>query len=1083
MKKIFIILLLFVSIISAKSQEFGILVNGDSYHAITNPQPKDPDSSEFMVLNVYVTQGAHVKVYDFTNQISWAMDFASGSSQNFTRNSGDYSCLKGGFYDFYIQFKFEGDEIFIADAIGDNVAMFSAYDFEGQGTSGTGSLVTLSKYGITIACDKAFGSESSLRCYAGSNLSISAHRPITHIKLFYSTVLGTYYNGGLSEDIYLTRREWTTSLSSQARIEAIMIYFDDSYIGIDPNVIVSDTCTTFNHLTEPEINIQWYAEMTDYEMSGDNIKAISYTGSSRDDYMLVDFRGLQTKYSSSVQKSYVLKFANDFVQFDTKGFEITVPNVKRGQVVRFYVSAKGSTAANFMYNDQLIFENVSRYTDLSEYPYIEIIAFSDGDITIKETTGGFRLSKIAIQHQYKELVNLHLYSSNDRQGSVHASTDIIEVGDNVTISAEPFAGYYFKQWSDGNTDNPRTITLDKDTTIIAEFSPMVMVSSKNNYKNIQNASAIWPIFMDEITYASNQELVVADFRSTNDYENYYANNFYIWEDTYYNGYAGGLNSMGTSLSYLSLIVGSVGWSGCGFNLADPQSLKAYKQLCYDIAKNPDDYYIHFAMKSTDNATHLICAFNDANNAHWSIGDSYDNGTLYPSDGDFVRNGEWAEFNFPLAPFANRMEIAASVEYRPNIFYILSGDATGAQLNLDAIYIYRMSKDNTSTTDNDGIVQGCGYYIPGDTVTLTAVPAEGKHFIQWQDGNTDNPRQFIATQDTVFTAEFTKKYHCGKTLIWSLEDGILTISGYGDMFNYNASSNPAPWNSKTVEITSIVLPDGLTSIGTYAFDGLQNRSFKKLIIPQTVTRIGASAFIDCNRLTSIHLPYALEEIGDYAFAECTRINDITILAPETPDTYEHTFDNVSRLAYLYVPCENKRAYQLDAKWKDFDIQCIGAEQSETTATDSVVVVPSTNDATITWPSDDNAASYTIEITKDGEVFCRLIFNANGQLTGIAFAPSRSSEQPNRAALAVAGGWQFTVTGLNPGTKYSFEVTTKDSQDTTLNTYTGTFETEGEAVVTGLDDIVSTRPNKLLHNGHLLIQRDGKTYNMQGAVVNL
>ena len=54
----------------------------------------------------------------------------------------------------------------------------------------------------------------------------------------------------------------------------------------------------------------------------------------------------------------------------------------------------------------------------------------------------------------------------------------------------------------------------------------------------------------------------------------------------------------------------------------------------------------------------------------------------------------------------------------------------------------------------GSVQGGGTHIvEGSVITLTAVPNPGYRFVQWQDGNTDNPRQVTVTEDMSFTATF------------------------------------------------------------------------------------------------------------------------------------------------------------------------------------------------------------------------------------------------------------------------------------------------------------------------------------------
>ena len=80
-----------------------------------------------------------------------------------------------------------------------------------------------------------------------------------------------------------------------------------------------------------------------------------------------------------------------------------------------------------------------------------------------------------------------------------------------------------------------------------------------------------------------------------------------------------------------------------------------------------------------------------------------------------------------------------------------------------------------------------------------------------------------------------------------------------------------------------------------------------------------------------------------------------------------------------------------------------------------------------------------INKDGEVFCTLTFNATGQLTGIAFAPSRNGQHHAPTATQAANGFTFTVTGLDQGTDYSYNLVIKDNSGKTLQTYSGEFRT--------------------------------------------
>ena len=85
------------------------------------------------------------------------------------------------------------------------------------------------------------------------------------------------------------------------------------------------------------------------------------------------------------------------------------------------------------------------------------------------------------------------------------------------------------------------------------------------------------------------------------------------------------------------------------------------------------------------------------------------------------------------------------------------------------------KVTTSVNNTEwGTIKGGGYYTEKDNVNLTATPKVGYHFVKWSDGNTDNPRSFVVTQDSTFTAEFAiNKY---TITIPESENGIITGMG-------------------------------------------------------------------------------------------------------------------------------------------------------------------------------------------------------------------------------------------------------------------------------------------------------------------
>lgn len=82
-----------------------------------------------------------------------------------------------------------------------------------------------------------------------------------------------------------------------------------------------------------------------------------------------------------------------------------------------------------------------------------------------------------------------------------------------------------------------------------------------------------------------------------------------------------------------------------------------------------------------------------------------------------------------------------------------------------------------------------------------------------------------------------------------------------------------WYSGSTDVTSVSIPDGITSIGSYAF--MQTTSLTNVSIPNSVTNIGDAAFRECTSLTSITIPYGATSIGRLAFDGCTNLTNVAI----------------------------------------------------------------------------------------------------------------------------------------------------------------------------------------------------------------
>ena len=121
--------------------------------------------------------------------------------------------------------------------------------------------------------------------------------------------------------------------------------------------------------------------------------------------------------------------------------------------------------------------------------------------------------------------------------------------------------------------------------------------------------------------------------------------------------------------------------------------------------------------------------------------------------------------------------------------------------------------------------------------------------------------------------------CGKVegaVLWSFdsETGALTISGSGEMQDFASS---APWAEYRQSIKSVVIEDGVTSIGDRAFNSCT--ALQTVSVPASVTKIGDYAFRFCDQLESVTFAAnsQLTSIGRSAFEECSSLSGVNLTA--------------------------------------------------------------------------------------------------------------------------------------------------------------------------------------------------------------
>jgi len=107
------------------------------------------------------------------------------------------------------------------------------------------------------------------------------------------------------------------------------------------------------------------------------------------------------------------------------------------------------------------------------------------------------------------------------------------------------------------------------------------------------------------------------------------------------------------------------------------------------------------------------------------------------------------------------------------------------------------------------------------------------------------------------------------LTWELNYNTLIIGGYGDMPNYR---DDPPWYPYNKAITAVLIEDGVTSIGDWAFEGCEHLT--SINIPNNIECIGDYVFWSSG-LTSITIPSSVISIGKLLFCYCDNFTFINV----------------------------------------------------------------------------------------------------------------------------------------------------------------------------------------------------------------
>ena len=174
-------------------------------------------------------------------------------------------------------------------------------------------------------------------------------------------------------------------------------------------------------------------------------------------------------------------------------------------------------------------------------------------------------------------------------------------------------------------------------------------------------------------------------------------------------------------------------------------------------------------------------------------------------------------------------------------------------------------------------------------------ADGNIFIWVYEKEEEEDKEDVGTEGLEYTLSEDGTYYSVTGYTGTATDVVIPSKYEGLPVAVIGDSAFASCSS----LTSVVIPDSVTSIGDYAFRDCYGLT--SIDIPDGVTSIGDYAFYDCDGLTSVVIPDSVTSIGNYAFRDCSSLTGVYI-------TDIAAWCNISGIEYLlYYGSRNKELY--------------------------------------------------------------------------------------------------------------------------------------------------------------------------------
>lgn len=229
--------------------------------------------------------------------------------------------------------------------------------------------------------------------------------------------------------------------------------------------------------------------------------------------------------------------------------------------------------------------------------------------------------------------------------------------------------------------------------------------------------------------------------------------------------------------------------------------------------------------------------------------------------------------------------------------------------------------------------------------------------------------------------------CGENVTWMYENGALTISGTGDMWDY-IRMNEAPWYEYHDTIKTAVIQAGVTSIGNWAFWDCNNLVY--IDIPLSVLSIGERSFYKCYSLTTVKISRAVENIATNAFYYCSKLSRIDV---DVNNAYYSSINgnlyNKNKTTLIqYATGKNDRSFEVPNNVTSIDDQafCGCSELISVIIPDSVASIGY-------WSFRDCSGLTSINVDENNKKYCSdngVLFNKN-MTTLIQYPPAKANSE--------------------------------------------------------------------------------------------